>query len=106
MIINIDGRQRPEMEGFTPKLATASMLEKFYGRDQDGQIVKALEEALELYNDLSFRIKAERIFRQMQEFPPNSDEYILAKALFEAYASNISHRLLQVKVEDGKILEC
>lgn len=106
MIINIDGRARPELEGFAPKLATASMLEQFYGNERDGQVIKALEEALELYNDLTHRLKAERIFKQLQDMPPNSDEYILAKALFESYANNIGHPLLQIKVDNGKIVQC
>ncbi len=98
LILNIDGRERPELDGYTPKLATASILEQFYGK-QDGQqqAVVSLEKAMELYNDLNYREKAERILEKIGALPPDSDEFIIARALFDAYNRNIRNVMFRVE---------
>lgn len=96
IILNIDGRERPELDGYTPKLASASILEQFYGRNQGKQVISSLEKALELYNDLIYREKAERILMKIGDLRPNTDEFIIARALFEAYNRNIKNKLFRI----------
>lgn len=105
IIVNVDGRERPDLEGFTPKLASAAILDQFYGRNKGGQIVKTLESALDLFNDLSYRQRAERLLEKMKGYAPNSEEYILAKALLEAYLKNIRNELFRINLSEGDISE-
>lgn len=97
ILINIDGRERPELDGFAPKLASAALLEQFYGRNQGKQIISTLDKALELYNDMEYRNKAERILEKLGTFDPNSDEYLLARLLFDAYNRNIKNPIFRME---------
>lgn len=107
IILNIDGRIRPDLEGFVPKLASAAILDQFYGKDKGQQVVQALETAVVLYNDMSFRKKGERMVDRLKEYPPTSEEYLLALSLFEAYNANIQNDLLRIELdENGNIKKC
>ncbi|HMQ59210.1 MAG TPA: hypothetical protein PKE06_01010 [Flavilitoribacter sp.] len=97
IILNIDGRERPELDGYTPKLASASLLEQFYGKREGQQVILSLERAMELYNDSIYREKAERVLDKIYDYPPDSDEFILARALFDAYNRNIRNPLFRVE---------
>lgn len=101
IIVNIDGKNRPDLEGYTPKLASAALLEQFYGKkNRSGQFINTLESALELYNDFTYRKKAEQLLGKIQTLPVGSDEFQLAKLLFEAYINNIRNDLFKVDFRD------
>src|SRR5205823_5303052 len=52
IIVNIDGKQRDDLNDFTAKLASNSILQKFYGADDmGGQISNTIDAAMILYND-------------------------------------------------------
>lgn len=95
-ILSLDGRPRPELDDFAPKLASAAILERFYGsQDVGGQLVDTLSSAMELYSDFTFRQKAEKIKKQMAAFDPESDEFKTAKNLFDAYVRNIRQEVFR-----------
>lgn len=101
MIVVIDGRRRPDLEGYTPKLASAALLEQFYGKkNRPDQFIHTLESALELYNDLTYRKKAEQILDKIQTLPVGSDEFVLAKLLFDAYINNIRNDIFKLELQD------
>ena len=98
IIINVDGAEKPELESFTPKFATAAILQKFYGAmDKEGQVNEEIEEALMLYNDFRFLKKAKELHVKMADMEEGDDNYEYTKELLEAYKKNI-------KNEDIKIL--
>ncbi|MEN0005866.1 MAG: hypothetical protein AAF798_17080 [Bacteroidota bacterium] len=99
LVLNVDGKDRPDLEGFTPKLASAAILEQFYGRNKGGQIVRTLERALDLFNDFSYRQRAERLQEKMNTYAPNSEEFLLAQALLEAYQKNIRNELFKLDLD-------
>jgi hypothetical protein len=100
VIVNLDGRRRPELDGFTPRLASAAILERFYrGQDAGGLVVNVLDSAMELYNDFAFRQRADKIRSQIQGLDPNSATYSKDKETFEklhvAYTGNIRNNLFK-----------
>ena len=100
IIVNIDGTNRPDLEGYAPKLATAALLEQFYGKkNRSGQFIHTLEAALELYNDFNYRKKAEQLLAKMQTLTVGSTEFILTKILYEAYVNNIRNDLFRAQLE-------
>jgi hypothetical protein len=95
-ILSLDGRPRPELDDFAPRLASAAVLERFYGsQDVGGQLIDTLCSAMELYNDFSFRQKAEKIKKQMSAYDPGSDEYKASQTLLDAYVRNIRQEVLR-----------
>jgi hypothetical protein len=100
LIISIDGRTRTNLDGFTSKLATAALLEKFYGKtDAGSKAVEALGSAMELYNDYDYRERARNVSRQLQALDPKSANYEVEKARLEcllgAYVGNIRNSLFK-----------
>lgn len=101
IIVNIDGRNRQELKDFTAKLASAAIIERFYGSaDTSGKVIETIGSAMELYNDFTFRRKAEELKKTIGLLDPNSDEYKKAKKLFNAYNNNIRNKdLFKVSLE-------
>lgn len=96
VIANIDGRKREGLDKFSPKLASAALIEQFYGaKDTTSQVINALNEAMELYNDFSFRQKVEAIKKQLDQLPQDSADYKVEKSLYDAYNENIRNDLFK-----------
>lgn len=90
MIVLLDGRKRPDLESFTPTLASAAMLKKFYGpENKTADVTGALQDAMKLYNDFTYKTKGEKLKHQMQNLAPESEAYKKLKDLYDAYAQNI-----------------
>ncbi|MDC7996901.1 hypothetical protein [Gilvibacter sediminis] len=96
ILISLDGRERADLKSFTPTIASASILEKFYGTDAQGQTIEVIQEALELYNDLKYREKANELSKKLNELDENSQEYKSVQKLLEAYKKNIQTELLKL----------
>ncbi len=98
LIINLDGQTRTDLAGFTPKLASAALLQKFYGDDdKQGAISQTIEQAMQLYNDLTYKGKAEKLSRLLDQIPKDSEEYKKNEALLEAYRKNIHNEEFKFK---------
>lgn len=100
MIVSMDGRKRDaDLGDFAPAFATAALLSRFYGSGEPGgDSLDVLKDALSLYNDLTFRKKADAVRAELQRMADtSSDEYRTLLARFNAYRSNIRHDLLQVE---------
>ncbi len=68
IILNLDGHKREDLEGFKARLATAAILEKFVGgQDPGGTVVSVINEAMGLYNDLTFRRKAQTVQKDIED---------------------------------------
>lgn len=93
IIVSIDGREKPELSEFAPKLASAAILERFYrSQEAAGQVLDTIESALQLYNDLTYHEKALKAKELLENVDPSSTQYANAKALYNAYVRNITNK--------------
>jgi hypothetical protein len=91
IIVDLDGRERQILDQFTPKIASAAVLERFYNVDTGSQVVETLNSAMGLLNDVTYLQKAKRI----QLPAPGTAEYDAAKKLYDAYVANIRDEALK-----------
>ncbi|XLS29871.1 hypothetical protein ACJD0Z_03375 [Flavobacteriaceae bacterium M23B6Z8] len=97
ILVSIDGREKDEFKSFNPTIASASILEKFYGTDFQGQTIEVIQEAMGLYNDLEYRKKATSLEKKLETITDkSSEEYTKMKALLDAYQKNIENDLLKL----------
>ena len=75
VVLSVDGSAQPTLTSFTPLLASASLLGRFLRQKQGSEVVMdSLLSAMRLYNDFTFRLKAEDMQKQMASLPA-SDEF-------------------------------
>src|SRR5690606_36440524 len=97
MIILLDGRKRDDLLSFSPTLASAAVLQKFYGPDSTtSELTSTLQEAMQLYNDAGYRAKGEKLKKQLKGLDKTSGDYEKLKALYEAYSMNIENETLKL----------
>ncbi len=97
IIASLDGAVRNDLKDFTPMHASAGLLEDFYKAESGAKTVEVLGQALELYNDMRFRDKAERLSSQLSGLPEGSKERAEAEKLLKAYKDNIRNEILKLK---------
>ncbi|MEM1325738.1 MAG: hypothetical protein AAGI23_07285 [Bacteroidota bacterium] len=110
IMISIDGRKRDALQGFTPKLASAAMIEKFYGSSLEVQEIDILEEAMMLYNDFHYYKKAKQLEESL--LPPdggrintNSVAFTKSQRLLNAYVKNIQAQVFRSGLSIIDLLE-
>ncbi len=97
ILLSIDGRDRDqELNEFSPKIAAASILEKFYGADIETKSTEIIEDAMMLYNDLTYHNKALKLQEDMKKLNANSKAYKKAKELLNAYKRNIQYEQFKI----------
>lgn len=97
IIVLLDGAERQGLSNFSQTIASASLLKKFYGsEDKSGQITTVLQDAMQLYNDSTYRTKAEKIKKQLGALKEDSEEFKSLKALYDAYLKNIQNDSLKL----------
>jgi len=93
MIVNIDGRDRPELEAFKSKAASAKVLEQFYGNNKSSELnLSILEEALSLYNDFYYLDKIKNIQHSTGTLDKGKDQETEVELLMESYKNNIQRK--------------
>ena len=93
MIVNIDGRDRPELEAFKSKAASAKVLEQFYGNNKSSELnLSILEEALSLYNDFYYLDKIKNIQLSTGTLDKGKDQETEVELLMESYKNNIQRK--------------
>ncbi|MEL6720100.1 MAG: hypothetical protein AAFP82_15415 [Bacteroidota bacterium] len=100
MMISVDGRKRDALKEFTPKLASAAMIEKFYGSSLEVQEMDVLEEAMLLFNDFHYYKKAKDLEQSLMgidgnTLDPNSEDFRKATKLLNAYVNNIRNEVFR-----------
>jgi hypothetical protein len=98
LILNIDGAEKPALDGFAPSLASAGILSKFFGgSNKIEDAAGVLLQAMSLYNDYSYRTRADKMERELNRLRenPESEEYKRTKELYDAYLKNIQNELLR-----------
>jgi hypothetical protein len=106
-ILSLDGRTRQGLDDFTPRFASAALLERFLGtQDAGGQAVQTLESAMQLYNDFVYHQRAKSIKQQLDDLDEEASDYAEQKAALEtllhAYVGNITQALFKADLADGK----
>jgi hypothetical protein len=97
IIVLLDGAERQGLSNFAQTIASASLLKKFYGsEDKTGQITTVLQDAMQLYNDSTYRNKAEKLKQQLGSLKEESEEYKSLKSLYDAYVKNIQNDSLKL----------
>ena len=100
IVISLDGRKYDEYKDFTPTAASAAILERFYSiRGGQEQTLGPLFDALRLYNDWSFRRKADDLSEDLKSLATDSPEYAKKRAEYDAFVANILDDLLKPKKE-------
>ena len=89
ILINVDGSERKQLEGFKPKIASAAMIKRFYGEDMGEVGMQSLESALVLHNDLHYVKKIKELQADLSKPDLDPDQAALYQDLMEAYRKNI-----------------
>lgn len=99
VVLSLDGTEREDYRSFAPTMASAALLDRFLhvGQQRPAGTDLVLQ-AMQAFNDIHFRGKAESIKRKLAEAPKDSAEEKKLKELFGAYAANISDDTLQPKL--------
>ena len=84
------------LEDFQPQLASAAMLNKFYGSNSPQLGTKLLKEAMQLYNDHHFHQEANELKAKLKKMEPGSDTFELELARFKAFQKNIKNKKFKV----------
>lgn len=94
-IISINGEINDEHAGFSPALASASILQKFYGLRENGNLEEDVKGLLNLSNDFYFNQRIEKIKNKLKSLPDDSDEYKQALERISAYRKNLQTSIFQ-----------
>lgn len=96
IVISLDGRKNDEYASFSSTAASAAMLERFYTiREGQEHGIELLTEAVKLYNDWTFRKKADKLANELKELGQDSVGYRKKKADYDALTANILEDLLK-----------
>ena len=91
ILINVDGSERKQFEGFKPKIASAAMIRRFYGEDVGEVGLQSLESALVLHNDLHYVNKIKELKQDLEKPDLSPEDAVRYEELMNAYRKNIQH---------------
>jgi hypothetical protein len=84
VVLSIDGSSQPTLTNFSPLLASAGLLSRFFGQKQGSEVLMDnVLAAMKLYNDFTYRTKAEELQKQIATLP----------------ATDVSRKKLQQQIE-------
>ena len=96
VVFLLDGTEQPTLAGFTPTAASAALLSRFLSQKEGSEvIIDALVESVKLYNDTRFRNEADRLQREIDKLPGNSELRLQMEKRREAFVANIISDLLK-----------
>jgi hypothetical protein len=102
IIINIDGAEKEDLQNWTATAASSSVLSEFYG---DADIVagagQTLQQAMSLYNDCTYRTRAESLKQQLSGLAPGSDQYSAIETQYNAAIGNIQNDYFKTGLTNG-----
>lgn len=101
IVLSLDGAKREEYESFTPTMASAAVLERFFNAREGAEVaLDTVVSAMKLYNDWKFRDQAKGVKQKLDALSDkNSDE---AKKLTERYQALLANILTEeMKPKNG-----
>jgi hypothetical protein len=97
VVVSLDGKEQASLANFTPLLATASLLGRFFNQKEGSEVLMdTVLDAMKLSNDLTYRRKAEGVKKRMVGIAPDSEDGKKLKDEFEAFNKNITESRLQL----------
>jgi len=97
VVVTIDGTAVEGVSNFTPMLAGASVLGRFFNQKENSEVaMDTILDAVKLVNDLTFRKKAEEAKSKLATLPPDSSERKRLEDAIKAFNQNISESRLQL----------
>ena len=88
-IIAIDGREDEHLSDFAGALASAEVLEKFFGVRAAGAFDEDVKNILHLSNDYYYQLQIKNLKKQLEKAAEGSDEYKTLMEKIEAYRKNL-----------------
>lgn len=96
-VISLDGTERPDLAAFSPTVASAAVLQRFFGlKDGAEASIDTLVQGLQLASDLHYRAKALAKKAQIDGLPAGADAAAL-QADYAALVKNIANDQLRPK---------
>lgn len=90
VVLSIDGTSVSGLANFTPLMASASILGRFYNQKDGSEVLSdTILDSVKLYNDLTYRKRADDLKQQISGFQQGSKEFASAKAQYDALVANI-----------------
>ncbi|MFC0205848.1 hypothetical protein [Novosphingobium soli] len=97
VVLTLDGTERPELNGFAARAASAAQLERFYGsagKNGGAASVDALVEGLQLVSDMRLKGEADRLEAQIAAVPDAATKQKLEEKR-QAIVKNIATEILR-----------
>jgi hypothetical protein len=74
IVLSLDGSHQPTLTNFAPLMASASLLGRFVGQKQGSEVMMdSVLSAMKLYNDFTYRKKAEDLQQQLAGLAPDNE---------------------------------
>jgi len=96
IIISIDGKPNVKYDDFKAQIASTSMMNTFYGKDENS-LNENLKEIMEIYNDYKYVKKIDSLKDKLKSDNISEDEKKQIESLKDAYNENIINKDLFVK---------
>lgn len=98
VLLSVDGRKNDSLNGFQPLIASAEILEDFYGSAPGAGVTQVITDAMSLYNDLAHNKAAIEIKEKIAALDPQKDKALIEKnqKLLDAHNANIQEAKLKV----------
>jgi hypothetical protein len=97
VVLSIDGSQQPSLTNFAPLMASASLLGRFFSQKQGSEVMMdTVLSAMKLFNDFTYRKKAEELQQQLATLPATSDLRKRIQDQFDAMNASITESRLKI----------
>ena len=95
IVISLDGRPRPHLADFTPTLASAAVLKRFFEmKDRTSASIEAIMSGMKLASDMRYRDQADALQRRIDALSDGPDKARLVTQR-EAVLKNIGNEFLR-----------
>ncbi|MEO7768389.1 MAG: hypothetical protein ABIS01_13240 [Ferruginibacter sp.] len=96
LVLSLDGKENSDYLNFAPTAMSAAIMDKFYNvKDGKETSIDLLVDSLKLYNDWTFRKKADELNQQLKDTDKSSDKYEKLHEKYLATIANITNPLLK-----------
>jgi hypothetical protein len=97
IVVTIDGKAINGVSSFTPLLASASLLGRFFNQKDGSEVaMDTVLESVKLYNDLAYRKKAEETKNRLAQTAPGSPDRKKLEDQLKAFNQNIGEERLRL----------
>jgi len=96
VVLSVDGTKVQGLSNFTPLLASAGVLGRFYNQKDGSEVLSdTILNSVKLYNDLTYRKKADDLKQQLAGLQQGSSDFANVKTQFDALVANIEEPRLK-----------